>query len=293
MAEATSTDNVLDVLVLGAGFAGLHAVYRLRESGFKVLGVEAASDVGGAWYWNRYPGARCDVESLVYCYTFSPLLDEGWRWSERYAKRDEICAYLRWVADKLDLRRDIRFNSRIVSAVFDDRNNWWTFRTQAGDSYRARHFFSAAGPITTPIMPDIPGIKEFKGPVIHTARWPERDPDFTGKRVALLTAVRSRAAICSAPRWSQLRANTRNSSPPRRAAVSPGRRLSRNAPASARSTSSPAVCPLPSLMDLKSSMSTSSAACESPLFSAQAASMATRAPRRLGSPVNESCMENS
>ena len=186
MAEATSTDNVLDVLVLGAGFAGLHAVYRLRESGFKVLGVEAASDVGGAWYWNRYPGARCDVESLVYCYTFSPLLDEGWRWSERYAKRDEICAYLRWVADKLDLRRDIRFNSRIVSAVFDDKNNWWTFRTQAGESYRARHFFSAAGPITTPIMPDIPGIKEFKGPVIHTARWPERDPDFTGKRVAII-----------------------------------------------------------------------------------------------------------
>ncbi|HEY6641284.1 NAD(P)/FAD-dependent oxidoreductase [Povalibacter sp.] len=186
MSEPTSTENILDVLVLGAGFAGLHGLYRLRENGLKVLALEAAPDVGGAWYWNRYPGARCDVESLVYCYTFSPLLDEGWCWSERYAKRDEICAYLGWAADKLDLRRDIRFNSRVISAVFDDKNNWWTFRTQGGESYRARHFFSAAGPITTPIMPDIPGIKDFKGPVIHTARWPERAPDFAGKRVAII-----------------------------------------------------------------------------------------------------------
>ncbi len=186
MSEPSSRENVLDALVLGAGFAGLHALYRLRSKGLKVLALEAAPDVGGAWYWNRYPGARCDVESLVYCYTFSPLLDEEWRWSERYAKRDEICAYLSWVAAKLDLRRDIRFNSRVTSAVFDAEKNWWTFRTEGGETFRARHFFSAAGPITTPIMPDIPGIKDFKGLVIHTARWPERAPDFTGKRVGII-----------------------------------------------------------------------------------------------------------
>ncbi|MFC4312667.1 flavin-containing monooxygenase [Steroidobacter flavus] len=186
MSQESSIEPVLDALVLGAGFAGLHALYRLRENGLKVLALEAAPDVGGAWYWNRYPGARCDVESLVYCYTFSPLLDEGWQWSERYAKRDEIQAYLSWVANKLDLRRDIRFNSRVVSAVFDDRKNLWTIRTEQGDTYRARHFFSAAGPITTPIMPDIPGLKDFKGLVIHTARWPERSPDFAGKRVAII-----------------------------------------------------------------------------------------------------------
>lgn len=186
MSEVSSTESVLDALVLGAGFAGLHALYRLRSNGLKVLALESAPDVGGAWYWNRYPGARCDVESLVYCYTFTPLLDEGWRWSERYARRDEIQAYLSWAADKLVLRRDIRFNSRVVAAIFDDRSNLWTFRTESGETYRARHFLSAAGPITTPIMPDIPGLKDFKGLVIHSARWPERSPDFAGKRVGII-----------------------------------------------------------------------------------------------------------
>lgn len=186
MHSNNESEGILDVLVLGAGFGGLHALYRLREENLKITCLEAAADVGGAWYWNRYPGARCDVESLVYCYTFSPILDAEWRWSERYAGRDEICRYLQWVAKRLDLRKHINFNSRLIKATFDEKDSLWVFETENGDTYRARHFLSAAGPITTPIMPDIPGIDEFKGQVIHTARWPERDPDFAGKRVGIV-----------------------------------------------------------------------------------------------------------
>lgn len=186
MSESPSSDPVLDVLVLGAGFGGLHSVYRLRQDGMKVVALEAAPDVGGAWYWNRYPGARCDVESLAYCYTFSPILDAEWRWSERYAARDEIYGYLRWVADRLELREHIRFNSRLTKAHFDDETSLWNFETESGECYRARHFLSAAGPITTPIMPDIPGLQDFQGRLIHTARWPEEAIDFTGKRVGII-----------------------------------------------------------------------------------------------------------
>lgn len=186
MSETPADAEVLDVLILGAGFGGLHALHRLREDGFKVLAIEAAPDTGGAWYWNRYPGARCDVESLAYCYTFSPILDAEWKWTERYAGRDEICRYLQWVADRLDLRKDIRFNSRLTKAAFDKASGLWTFETGNGDHYRARHFLSSPGPISTPIMPDIPGLDTFRGQVIHTARWPETYPDFAGKRVGII-----------------------------------------------------------------------------------------------------------
>ncbi|MBY8825619.1 flavin-containing monooxygenase [Sphingomonas colocasiae] len=179
-------DGILDVLVLGGGFGGLHSLYRLREDGHRVLVLEAAPDVGGAWYWNRYPGARCDVESLVYCYTFSPVIDAEWRWSERYAARDEIVRYLRWVSERLDLRKDIRFDSRLAKAHYDAADNLWNFETEGGDRYRARHFLSAAGPISAPIMPDIPGLDRFQGDIIHTARWPEAYPDFAGKRVGII-----------------------------------------------------------------------------------------------------------
>lgn len=186
MSETPADGEVLDVLILGAGFGGLHALHRLREDGFKVLAIEAAPDTGGAWYWNRYPGARCDVESLAYCYTFSPILDAEWKWTERYAGRDEICRYLQWVADRLDLRKDIRFNSRLTKAAFGKESGLWTFETGNGDRYRARHFLSSPGPISTPIMPDIPGLDTFRGQVIHTARWPETYPDFAGKRVGII-----------------------------------------------------------------------------------------------------------
>lgn len=186
MAKAKEAGSVLDVLVLGAGFGGLHSLYRLRDMGYDVLAIEAAPDVGGAWYWNRYPGARCDVESLAYCYTFSPILDAEWRWSERYAARDEIQRYLRWVSERLELRDDIRFNSRLSKAHYDKTAKLWRFETEAGENYAARHFLSSAGPITKPIMPDIPGFSDFKGELIHTARWPEEYPDFSGKRVGFI-----------------------------------------------------------------------------------------------------------
>lgn len=181
----TLTD-VLDALVLGGGFGGMHMLYQLRGMGLKVLALEAGTTVGGAWYWNRYPGARCDVESLVYCYSFSPIIDAEWRWSERYAAQPEILRYMNFVCDRLDLRKDIRFNSRLVKASFDKATNLWTFVTEKGDTYRARHFVSSAGPISAPIWPDIPGRESFKGDLYHTALWPQQEPDFAGKRVGVI-----------------------------------------------------------------------------------------------------------
>ena len=118
--------GVLDALVLGGGFGGLYMLHRLREMGLAVLALEAGGDVGGAWYWNRYPGARCDVESLVYSYSFSPVIDSEWSWTERYAAQPEILRYLRFVCDRLDLRKDVRFNSRVAKARFDTVTNLWT-----------------------------------------------------------------------------------------------------------------------------------------------------------------------
>jgi cyclohexanone monooxygenase len=179
-------DRDLDALVLGGGFGGMYMLHELRRRGFKVLAIEAGSDVGGAWYWNRYPGARCDVESLVYCYSFSPVIDAEWRWSERYAAQPEITRYMRFVCDRLDLRKDIRFNARLASATFDEGENRWTFRTASGDTYRARHFVSSAGPISAPIWPDIPGRETYSGELYHTALWPQAEPDFSGKRVGVI-----------------------------------------------------------------------------------------------------------
>lgn len=184
--DQSNDDDILDVLILGSGFGGLHSLYRLRQDGHRVLVIEAAPDVGGAWYWNRYPGARCDVESLVYCYSFSPVIDAEWRWTERYAARDEIVAYLRWVSERLELRDDIHFNARLTKAHYHEPTNLWHFETENGAHYRARHFVSAAGPISAPISPNIPGLDTFQGEIIHTARWPEISPDFTGKQVGII-----------------------------------------------------------------------------------------------------------
>ena len=164
----------------------MHMLYKSRELGLKAIALEAGSDVGGAWYWNRYPGARCDVESLVYCYSFSPVIDAEWRWSERYAAQPEILRYMRFVCDRLNLRKDIRFDSRLVRADFNEASNLWTFVTEKGDSYAARHFVSSAGPISAPIWPEIPGRETFRGELHHTALWPRTEPDFTGKRVGVI-----------------------------------------------------------------------------------------------------------
>lgn len=180
------TGSNFDVLVLGAGFGGLHALHALREKGLRVLCIEAGSDVGGTWYWNRYPGARCDVESLVYCYSCLPEIEAEWRWSEKYATQPEIMRYLQFVADRLGLRPDIRFDTRLKAARFDEESDSWDFECEDGTTFRARHFVSAAGPLSEPNFPDIPGQEDFRGQIIHSGRWPEEDPKLEGKRIGVI-----------------------------------------------------------------------------------------------------------
>ncbi|MCV7187740.1 flavin-containing monooxygenase [Mycolicibacterium thermoresistibile] len=176
----------VDVVVVGAGFGGLYALHRFRSDGLSVRVFEAAPEVGGTWYFNRYPGARCDVESLDYCYSFSDELQQEWTWTEKYATQGEILRYINWVADKLDLRRDITFNTRVVATVLDEDTLRWTVETDTGESVTARFVVLATGPLSSPITPDIPGLDTFAGGVYHTANWPHEDVDFTGKRVAVI-----------------------------------------------------------------------------------------------------------
>ncbi|MEW6473591.1 MAG: NAD(P)/FAD-dependent oxidoreductase [Actinomycetota bacterium] len=176
----------IDVVVVGAGFGGLFALHKLRHQGFRALVVEAGSDVGGTWYWNRYPGCRCDVESIDYSYSFDPDLEQEWDWSERYASQPEILAYLNHVADRYDLRRDILFDSRVASAHFDESAGRWTLRTDTGEVISARWCVMATGCLSTPNLPDYPGVDRYGGRTYHTARWPHEGVDFTGQRVAVI-----------------------------------------------------------------------------------------------------------
>jgi cyclohexanone monooxygenase len=176
----------VDVVVVGAGFGGLYALHKLRELGFRVRAVEAGADVGGTWYWNRYPGCRCDVESVDYSYSFDADLEQEWEWSERYASQPEILAYLDHVADRFDLRPDIQFETRVTSAQFDEAAGRWTLRTDTGEVVSARWCVMAAGCLSTPITPDYPGVENYAGRRYHTARWPHEGVDFTGQRVAVI-----------------------------------------------------------------------------------------------------------
>ncbi|WP_156686911.1 flavin-containing monooxygenase [Mycobacterium sp. Marseille-P9652] len=176
--------DVTDVIVVGAGFAGLYAVHRAASAGMSVVGVEAAPDVGGTWYWNRYPGARCDVESVDYSYSFDEELQQSWTWTERFAAQPEILAYLRHVADRFDLRRHYRFGVDVVGADFDDGR--WHVRTASGDVFGARFLVCATGCLSAVNRPDIRGADEFAGEVYFTAAWPREDPDLRGKRVGLI-----------------------------------------------------------------------------------------------------------
>ncbi|WP_219417964.1 flavin-containing monooxygenase [Pseudonocardia nigra] len=175
-----------DVLVVGAGFAGLYAQHKLRELGLSVRGYEAGADVGGTWYWNRYPGARCDVESIDYSYSFSDELQKEWDWSERYATQPEILRYLNHVADRFDLRRDISFGTRVTSAVYDDDAQHWEVRADNGDVVTATYCVFATGSLSASRIPDIPGLSEFTGRWFHTARWPHEGVEFTGRRVGII-----------------------------------------------------------------------------------------------------------
>ncbi|HLG98588.1 MAG TPA: NAD(P)/FAD-dependent oxidoreductase [Bryobacteraceae bacterium] len=176
----------IDAVVVGAGFAGLYALYQLRELGFSARIYEAANGVGGTWFWNCYPGARCDVESLQYSYSFSEELQRDWQWTERYASQPEILRYLNHVADRFDLRRDIQFDTRVTSAAFDEIRNRWNIRTDRGDNVSAKYCVMATGCLSVPKFPEYKGLGTFRGRSYHTAQWPKEEVDFTGQRVGVI-----------------------------------------------------------------------------------------------------------
>jgi len=176
----------LDAVIVGAGFAGLYSIHKLRQLGLKVRSFEAGNGVGGTWYWNRYPGARCDVESLEYSYSFSEELQQEWHWSEKYAAQEEILRYANHVADRFALRDAIQFGTRVTAGEFDPATNLWTVRTDRGDVVTARFFIMAGGCLSLPRMPDFPGRDSFKGRLYHTGTWPHEGVDFSGQRVAVI-----------------------------------------------------------------------------------------------------------
>jgi cyclohexanone monooxygenase len=186
VATDQQVEQDLDAVVIGAGFAGLYALHKLRSKGLSVRVFESAPDVGGTWYHNRYPGARCDVESVDYCYSFSAELEQEWNWTEKYATQPEILRYINWVADKLDLRRDVTFNTRVVSAVLDETTLHWTVTTDTGEVVTARFCLMATGPLSAAMTPPFDGLDSFAGQIYHTAHWPHCPVDFTGKRVAVI-----------------------------------------------------------------------------------------------------------
>jgi cation diffusion facilitator CzcD-associated flavoprotein CzcO/acetyl esterase/lipase len=185
-APSQSTTTEVDVVVVGAGFAGMYLLHRLRGLGMSAVVIEAADDVGGTWYWNRYPGARCDIQSLDYSYSWDPELEQEWRWTEKYATQPEILRYAQHVADKHDLRRDIRFATRVGAAVWDETAARWHVSTDRGEHYVCRSYVMASGCLSMPKQVDIEGADRFAGDVYFTSSWPHDGVDLTGKRVAVI-----------------------------------------------------------------------------------------------------------
>ncbi len=182
MREATTYDAV----IVGAGFAGLYMLHRLRGLGLRACVLEAGDGVGGTWYWNRYPGARCDVESLEYSYSFSDELQQDWTWTERYAGQPEILAYAEHVADRFDLRRDIRFDRRVTALTYDEAGKRWLVETATGAPVAGRFCIMATGCLSVPNVPRFEGLDGFRGSTYHTGRWPHEPVDFRGQRVAVI-----------------------------------------------------------------------------------------------------------
>jgi cyclohexanone monooxygenase len=180
-----ATQNV-DVVVVGAGFSGMYLLHRMRKLGLTTQVFEAGSGVGGTWYWNRYPGARCDAESMAYSYSFDPDLEQEWEWTERYATQPEILKYMNHVADRFDLNRDIKLNTRVTGANYDDASKRWTVTTDQGDEVAAKFCIMATGCLSTPQDPDIQGVKDFAGETYMTGKWPHEGVDFTGKTVGVI-----------------------------------------------------------------------------------------------------------
>jgi len=213
---------VLDAIVVGAGFAGMYMLHRLRGLGLSALAFEAGSGVGGTWYWNRYPGARCDVESMQYSFSFSEELDQEWTWSEKYAPQPEILAYANHIADRFDLRRNIVFDTRVTAATYDEQTKSWRVETDRGDEVIAKFCVMAVGCLSAPNQPQFAGMSDFGGPIYHTGQWPHEGVDFTGLRVGVIgtgsSAIQSipiiakqalhltvfqRTATWSVPAWNE------------------------------------------------------------------------------------------
>ncbi len=192
MAEAGSSTNgagpvqKLDALIVGAGVAGLYQLHMLREQGLTVRAVDTASNVGGTWYWNRYPGSRFDSEAYIYQYLFSEDLYKGWSWSEKFPGQPEIERWLNYVADKRDLRKDIQFNATVTGAHFNEATNRWTVKTEAGETFDTQFLVTCCGMLSAPLTEVFPGQDTFTGQLVHTGRWPKQPIDFAGKRVGVV-----------------------------------------------------------------------------------------------------------
>ncbi len=184
MTEAA--DAHIDAIVIGAGFSGLYMLHRLRRLGIRTQVLEMAENVGGTWFFNRYPGARCDIESIEYSYGFSEEIQQEWVWTESMPAQPEVEAYLNFVADRLDLRRDIQFDTKVVAMSFDEEAGAWIVRTEAGETFRAPFVVAASGILSVPLEPDIPGMDTFGGTSLFTSRWPKEGVDLTGKRVGVI-----------------------------------------------------------------------------------------------------------
>ena len=186
-ADGVERATDFDAVIVGAGFAGLYALHKLRdETGLSARVYEAGDGVGGTWYWNRYPGARSDTSSWIYCYSFDEELLQEWQWSERYPQQQEVLSYLEHVAERFDLNRDIQLGTRVTAAIFDEETERWEVRTDNGDVVSARFLIAALGALSAANLPDTPGLENFTGERYHTAEWPHEGVDFTGKRVGLI-----------------------------------------------------------------------------------------------------------
>lgn len=186
MSNKLNAPSAVDVVIVGAGFSGLYLLHRMRNLGFTTRVFERGDGVGGTWYWNRYPGARCDVESMQYSYSFDEDLQREWHWPEKFSAQPDILAYANHVADRFDLRRDITFNTEVKSAHFDEAAGRWRIETDTGENVSAQHFVMATGCISTAQTPDIPGLAEYEGSTYHTGNWPHEKVDFSGQRIAVV-----------------------------------------------------------------------------------------------------------
>ena len=186
MSQPRVAPRSVDAVVVGAGFSGLYLLKRLRELGFSTRVFERGDDVGGTWYWNRYPGARCDVESMQYSYSFDEDLQQEWHWPEKFSAQPDILAYFNHVADRFDLRRDIDFKTSVTAARFDEDARGWIIETDTGETVSARFYIMATGCISTANIPDIEGLSDYRGNTYHTGHWPHEKIDFTGQRIAVI-----------------------------------------------------------------------------------------------------------